>query len=68
MLSQLEQKVHDVQKILQEKNIDGWLLYDFHHSNRLACEFLGLSPETMLTRRLCSCSGQEAGLCSMEAL
>ncbi len=49
----LEQKVHDVQKILQEKNIDGWLLYDFHHSNRLACDFFGISPEAMLTRRFC---------------
>ncbi len=53
MPSLLEQKVHDVQKILQEKNIDGWLLYDFHHSNRFACDFLGLSPDAMLTRRYC---------------
>jgi hypothetical protein len=53
MPSFLEQKVHDVQKILVEKNIDGWLLYDFHHSNPLACDFLEISPKTMLTRRLC---------------
>jgi Xaa-Pro aminopeptidase len=53
MASNLEQKIHEVQKILTEKNIDGWLLYDFHHSNPLACDFLEISPKTMLTRRFC---------------
>jgi Xaa-Pro aminopeptidase len=52
-MSSLEQKIQAVQKILQEKQIDGWLLYDFHHSNALACDFLEISPKTMLTRRLC---------------
>lgn len=51
--SNLEQKIHEVQKILAEKHIDGWLLYDFHHNNSLACNFLEISPETMLTRRFC---------------
>jgi Xaa-Pro dipeptidase len=49
----LEQKIHEVQKILQEKQIDGWLLYDFHHNNALTCDFLEISPKTMLTRRFC---------------
>lgn len=53
MPASLDQKIHAVQKILQEKNIDGWLLYDFHHNNNLACDFLEISPETMLTRRYC---------------
>ncbi len=46
-------QLKEVQKILQEKNIDGWLLYDFHRINPLACDFLGIPPETMLTRRFC---------------
>ncbi|HUD02039.1 MAG TPA: M24 family metallopeptidase [Rhabdochlamydiaceae bacterium] len=53
MASSLDQKIHEVQKILAQQHIDGWLLYDFRHSNRLACDFLGISPETMLTRRYC---------------
>lgn len=47
----LSQKIQDVQKILQEHQIDGWLLYDFERTNPLACDFLEIPPKTMLTRR-----------------
>lgn len=40
------------QQLLQELSLDGWLLYDFRHSNRLACKFLDISDDAMLTRRL----------------
>jgi Xaa-Pro dipeptidase len=53
MASSLEQKIQAVQKILQEKQLDGWLLYDFHHSNSLACDFLEIPLKTILTRRFC---------------
>ena len=53
MASNLEKKIQAVQKILAENNTDGWLLYDFHRSNPLACDFLEISPKTMLTRRFC---------------
>lgn len=44
-------KLSDVQGCLAEQGIDGWLIYDFRRSNDIACDFLGLSHETMLTRR-----------------
>ena len=44
-------KVEIAQKILQESKVDGWLFYDFRHSNTQACEFLEIPPDAMLTRR-----------------
>ena len=38
------------QKFLQERELDGWLLYDFHHLNPFAYLFLPLD-EGMFTRR-----------------
>lgn len=43
--------VNTVQKAIRKAGVDGWLLYDFRHNNELACRFLGLGPEVMLTRR-----------------
>lgn len=40
-----------IQKMINESRYDGWLLYDFRRSNDLACRFLELSPEVLLTRR-----------------
>lgn len=45
------EKVRSVQKHLENENIDGWLLYDFRRSNRLACQFLGIPPGQHLSRR-----------------
>ncbi len=53
MTAPLDQKIQAVQKILQEKQIDGWLLYDFRHNNPLACDFLNIPLKIMLTRRFC---------------
>jgi Xaa-Pro dipeptidase len=44
-------KIIDAQTIIQNKKIDGWLLYDFRNSNSIAHEFLGIPPQTLLTRR-----------------
>jgi Xaa-Pro aminopeptidase len=44
-------KIEKVQKLLAENQMDGWLLYDFRKQNDLACSFLEISPEQMLTRR-----------------
>lgn len=48
---ELNEKILDVQKKLSEQNVDGWLLYDFRRNNDLACDFLEIPGETMLTRR-----------------
>ncbi|MGH2637833.1 MAG: M24 family metallopeptidase, partial [Rhabdochlamydiaceae bacterium] len=45
-------RIEKVQKLLQEKGIDGWLLYDFRRSNSIAVDFLSIPIETHLTRRL----------------
>jgi Xaa-Pro aminopeptidase len=47
----MRNKVAEAQKHLQEKHLDGWLLYDFHHSNELAHRFLEIPPAKMATRR-----------------
>lgn len=41
----------DIQNVLVDEELDGWLLYDFRRSNSLACKFLEISTETLLTRR-----------------
>src|SRR3569832_2061188 len=53
MASSLQQKIQAIQKILQDNQLDGCLLYDFHHSNSLACDFLEIPLKAMLTRRFC---------------
>lgn len=42
---------HDIQKSLAAQKLDGWLLYDFRRTNDLACSFLEISKESILTRR-----------------
>jgi Xaa-Pro dipeptidase len=44
-------KVLEAQKRLKEQGLDGWLMYDFNHSNPLALEFLDISPGAHLSRR-----------------
>jgi Xaa-Pro aminopeptidase len=46
-----EAKLKEVQASLVEEEIDGWLLFDFHHSNSLAYTFLEIPPGKMVTRR-----------------
>lgn len=45
------EKLEDIQHNLWKWGLDGWLLYDFRRSNELACQFLGIRPEQLLTRR-----------------
>lgn len=47
----MKQKLEEVQLALQKQGIDGWLLYDFRRCNDLACRFLGIAQEQLLTRR-----------------
>jgi Xaa-Pro dipeptidase len=47
----LEEFIQNIQEQLEEQELDGWLLYDHHGSNRFATEILKLPPELMLTRR-----------------
>lgn len=42
-------RVKQVQRYLQQQNLSGWLLYDFHGSNPIAREFV--NPSGMVTRR-----------------
>lgn len=44
-------KVKETQASLAELHLDGWLLYDFRRCNDLACKYLEISPERLLTRR-----------------
>lgn len=44
-------KIEQAQKYLQERLLDGWLLYDFHGNNPLARQFLLIDENTMTTRR-----------------
>lgn len=44
-------KIDRLQKLLSEKKIDGWLLYDFRRSNSIAIDFLKIAPDAHLTRR-----------------
>lgn len=43
--------IMEAQKHLQEKSLDGWLLYDFHRNNPLAHRCLKIPAEKMATRR-----------------
>lgn len=47
----IDKKLLEVQQSLVEQKIDGWLFYDFRRSNDLACQFLEIPPEQLLTRR-----------------
>jgi Xaa-Pro dipeptidase len=44
-------KIDRAKNLLKEQNIDGWLLYDFRRSNALACRFLDIPQEQLLSRR-----------------
>lgn len=44
--------IGEIQKRLVEHEIDGWLLYDNHASNRFARELLHLPEQIIVTRRL----------------
>ena len=44
-------RILQVQALLSEMKLDGWLLYDFRRTNDLACDFLKIPPAAHLTRR-----------------
>lgn len=41
-----------IQQALRDAGLDGWLFYDFRHSNPIAYQVLGLSENEMYTRRV----------------
>jgi Xaa-Pro aminopeptidase len=43
--------VPQIQAILHELGLDGWLLYDFHGSNPIARQVIGLGSDRFATRR-----------------
>src|SRR3989344_8296661 len=47
----MKTRVGKAQRYLQERQLDGWLLYDFHRNNELAYQFLRIPAEKMTTRR-----------------
>lgn len=51
MVILMKQKLGDVQQALQRHQMDGWLLYDFRRCNDLACQFLEIPQDQLLTRR-----------------
>lgn len=46
-----KEKLIPLQQAIQKAGWDGWLLYDFRKSNDLACRFLEIPKDTLLTRR-----------------
>lgn len=48
----MKTKIQRVQDQLLNQKLDGWLLYDFKKQNDLACKFLDIPEDLMLTRRL----------------
>ncbi len=40
-----------IQKEIQAAGFDGWLLYDFHNRDAIACRVLGLDPTKFTSRR-----------------
>lgn len=47
-----DEKIRELQKILQESHLDGWLIYDFQKRNPLAMHFLQIHSSAHLTRRI----------------
>lgn len=45
--------IEKAQRLMQEADIDGWLLYDFRRSNSLALKLLKIPESVHLTRRFC---------------
>lgn len=45
-------QIQEVQDQLKKRQIDGWLLYEFHGVNSIASNFLQIPPERIATRRL----------------
>lgn len=48
---EFDKTLNEVQSLLEEQQIDGWLLYDFHRSNPLVYTFLNIPPGKLLSRR-----------------
>lgn len=46
-----QNKIEKTQQLLLKEKIDGWLFYDFRRSNDLACKYLGIPDDQLLTRR-----------------
>lgn len=50
-MTKINEKLKKVQHELLKQNFDGWLFYDFRGTNDLACQFLEIPTEQILTRR-----------------
>lgn len=48
---ELRRKIEAIQEKLREQDVDGWLLYDNHGSNRFVKELLVIPPHRVITRR-----------------
>lgn len=44
-------RLEEIQSDLKENGLDGWLLYDFRRNNDIACSFLNIPDDLLLTRR-----------------
>jgi len=48
---EFQEKIEHIQARLKEQEVDGWLLYDNHGSNRFVRELLDIPPHLVVTRR-----------------
>ncbi len=46
-----KEDLQNTQQAISQFQLDGWLLYDFRRSNDLACRFLAIPDNQLLTRR-----------------
>lgn len=51
MITAISQRVSEIQQVLRDAEIDGWLFYDFRGSDPLAYRILRLDPTLHVTRR-----------------
>lgn len=53
MTENVQDKIYKLQhsQMFESERVDGWLLYDFRRNNDLACQFLDIKADKLLTRR-----------------
>jgi Xaa-Pro dipeptidase len=50
-MSELFERIEKIRDYLRSEGIDGWLLYDYHGSNRFARQLLAIPSHQVVTRR-----------------
>jgi Xaa-Pro dipeptidase len=65
VLRELNMQIDEIQKVLRDEKLDGWLFFDHHQRDPLAYRILKLNPSRTVTRRwyyLIPAQGEPRGL------